>query len=88
VPRATVAIHVSDDGPGIPPEKRETVFEEFSRLEPERAAGVGLGLAISRRIARLMGGDLTVGETGGGGSTFTLWLPDEPPTAPAARGRE
>ncbi|HET6232725.1 MAG TPA: HAMP domain-containing sensor histidine kinase [Longimicrobiaceae bacterium] len=88
VPRAAVAIHVSDDGPGIPPEKRETVFEEFSRLEPERAAGVGLGLAISRRIARLMGGDLTVGETGGGGSTFTLWLPDEPPTAPAARGRE
>jgi signal transduction histidine kinase len=69
-----VVIAVTDTGPGIPPDKVETVFEEFTRLRPS-VPGVGLGLAISRRIARMLGGDITA-ETGRqGGATFVLSLP-------------
>lgn len=76
-------VRVTDTGPGIPPEKRESVFDEFSRLHDGTAIqGHGLGLAISRRVARLLGGDLDVGGRDGEGATFTLWLPlrdeDEP----------
>ncbi|MBV9773145.1 MAG: PAS domain-containing sensor histidine kinase [Gemmatimonadetes bacterium] len=74
-----VAIHVTDTGPGIPEEKRETIFQEFTRLDPEAPHGAGVGLAISRRIARLLGGDITVESEVGRGSTFTLRLP---PTTP------
>jgi signal transduction histidine kinase len=78
-PRATagprLVLAVRDDGPGIPPDRREFIFEEFARLETGTRGGAGLGLAISRAIARLMGGDLTVDSTPGQGSTFTLWLP-------------
>jgi signal transduction histidine kinase len=70
-----VALSVWDTGPGIPEEKRELVFEEFARLEPTAAPGVGLGLAISRSIARAMGGEITIEGAEGEGSTFTLWLP-------------
>jgi signal transduction histidine kinase len=65
-----VGVEVRDSGPGIPPELRARVFEEFFRVRASgfTANGNGLGLAISRRIARLLGGD-------GGGSVFTLWLP-------------
>lgn len=77
-----VAVHVSDSGPGIPPEKREHIFEEFSRLDSRARHGAGLGLAISRRIARVLGGDITVASESGEGSTFTLWLPT---SAPATR---
>ena len=51
---------VADTGPGIPDDKREAIFEEYTRLDPEAQQGAGIGLAISRRIARLLGGDLTV----------------------------
>jgi signal transduction histidine kinase len=70
-----VALSVWDTGPGIPEEKRELVFEEFARLEPTAAPGVGLGLAISRSIARALGGEITIEGADGEGSTFTLWLP-------------
>jgi signal transduction histidine kinase len=70
-----VALSVWDSGPGIPEEKRELVFEEFARLEPAAAPGVGLGLAISRSIARALGGEITIEGAEGEGSTFTLWLP-------------
>ncbi len=70
-----IAIRVSDTGPGIPEAKRETIFQEFTRIDPEAESGAGVGLAISRRIARLLGGDLTVESEVGRGSTFTLWLP-------------
>ncbi|HEY7769374.1 HAMP domain-containing sensor histidine kinase, partial [Longimicrobium sp.] len=68
-------VQVADTGPGIPAEKQEHIFQEFTRLEPGAAQGVGLGLAISRRVARLLGGDITVRSNPGGGSTFTLWIP-------------
>ena len=70
-----IAISVSDTGPGIPADKRDVIFQEFSRLDPNAQSGAGVGLAISRRIAQLMGGDLTVESEVGRGSTFTLWLP-------------
>jgi PAS domain S-box-containing protein len=78
-PGGWIAVRVADTGPGIPEDKRESIFQEFTRLDPHAQQGAGVGLAISRRIARLMGGDLTVESEDGHGSTFTLWLP---PAAP------
>lgn len=70
-----IAIRVTDTGPGIPAGKQETIFQEFTRLDPEAQHGAGVGLAISRRIARLLGGNITVESEVGRGSTFTLALP-------------
>jgi signal transduction histidine kinase len=75
--KSAVAITVSDTGNGIPPEKKDAIFEEFTRLTPGVAEGSGLGLAIARRIARLLGGDITVVSEVGAGSVFSLWLPYE-----------
>lgn len=78
-PRETsVKIAVSDTGPGIEVEDQEQIFEEFVALgsaEGRQSRSDGLGLPISRRIARLMGGDLTVDSSGGTGATFTLTVP-------------
>jgi signal transduction histidine kinase len=74
-PGRWVAIEVADDGPGIPPGEQQAVFLEFQRGSTASSAGHGLGLAISRRIARLLGGDLTLRSLPGQGSRFTLWLP-------------
>jgi signal transduction histidine kinase len=68
---------VTDTGSGIDPSKLELIFQPFVQLN-ERAApqtGVGLGLAISRNLARGMGGDLTAHSEPGKGSAFTLTLP-------------
>ena len=72
-----VMVEVSDSGAGVPPELRERVFEEFYRADsaPRSASGHGVGLAISRRLARLLGGDITVGVAAEGGAKFTLLLP-------------
>ena len=73
-----VRISVRDSGPGIPPDKLDRIFEPFVQLESGRTRthdGAGLGLAISRNLARAMGGDLTVQSTIGEGTTFTLSLP-------------
>ena len=70
-------IHVSDTGIGIPAEKREAIFEPFVQVQtgPTRAVeGAGLGLAISRELARGMGGDVSVRSRASGGSIFTLTL--------------
>ncbi|MDQ6831643.1 MAG: ATP-binding protein [Gemmatimonadota bacterium] len=70
--------HVADTGPGIPANKLETIFEPFVQLSAsmgDRQGGVGLGLAISRDLARGMDGDLSVESTLGVGSRFTLSLP-------------
>ena len=71
------AIEVRDTGRGIPEEHREDIFTEFFRLPDSHtvASGTGIGLAISRRLARLLGGDLTLERANGVGSAFTLWLP-------------
>ena len=78
-PRAEgwVAVEVRDTGPGVPAQQREAIFAEFSRLPGhEGKPGVGLGLAIARRVARLLDGDLTVRDVApGSGACFTLWLP-------------
>lgn len=74
-PGEWVAVSVSDTGVGVPPDKRDSIFEEFTRLEPGAQQGAGVGLAISRRIARLLGGDITVDAHEPHGSTFRLWLP-------------
>jgi len=75
-PQRACAIRVSDTGPGIPLEERERVFDEFARLDDHsHTKGHGLGLAIARRIARLLGGELGIVDTGQSGATFVLWLP-------------
>ena len=70
-----IAVRVIDSGPGIPLDSRESIFDEFSRLHAPTVQGHGLGLAISRRIARLLNGEITVGSGARGGSEFVLWLP-------------
>jgi signal transduction histidine kinase len=70
-----IAIHVDDTGPGIAAEKRLLVFEEFTRLDPNASKGAGVGLAISRRIALALGGEITLESERGKGSRFTLWIP-------------
>lgn len=67
---------VSDTGRGIDPEALPHLFDRFYRAgEGVRDAGLGLGLAISRDLARAMGGDITVASTAGQGSSFTVTLP-------------
>ena len=89
----TVLIHVRDTGAGIASEKLEEIFEPFVQVDTRLTRvheGVGLGLAISRDLARGMRGELTVQSALGRGSTFTIVVPRggdhppqvEPPTAP------
>jgi signal transduction histidine kinase len=70
-----LAIHVADDGPGIPPAHSAEICGECPRRAPHDKPGAGLGLSIARRIARMLGGDITVSGHGDHGSRFTLWLP-------------
>jgi len=70
-----VVIEVYDTGPGIPADKRREIFEEFKQLNPRQAdgeRGLGLGLAISERMATLLGHTLSVDSTPGRGSVFRL----------------
>ena len=75
-------VSVADTGIGIPTDKLEIIFEKFQRLEATAGLtrpgiGLGLGLAISREFARLLGGDIRVESELGKGSTFTLTIPAE-----------
>lgn len=69
-----IIISVADTGIGIPPEQAEYIFERFVKLDKE-AQGVGLGLTISRMLARMLGGDLTLDITYTHGARFVLILP-------------
>jgi len=65
-------VEVIDHGPGVPQELRDRIFEPFERFDPHSGLGTGLGLPVSRQLAELLGGSLTVEETPGGGATFVL----------------
>jgi signal transduction histidine kinase len=78
-----VALQVADSGIGIPEKDRERIFDEFEQVNAgprgdSMRRGTGLGLSISRRLARLIGGDITVESELGKGSVFTIWIPVDP----------
>jgi hypothetical protein len=87
-----VFLRVTDTGIGIAPEQMASIFDPFVQVERGHTRpndGSGLGLTISRRLARLMRGDLTVRSDVGKGSTFTLWLPAaNRPTHELVRARQ
>lgn len=87
--RARIVFAVQDTGIGIVPEALDGIFEEFSQLDGRlQRGGTGLGLPLSRRLAQLMGGDITARSQPGVGSTFELFIPvrfgELPPAEDAA----
>ncbi len=82
-----IALQVIDTGIGIAAKDHERIFEEFEQVQPgsrgdSERRGTGLGLSITRRLARLLDGDITLDSEPGRGSSFTCWLP----AGPAPRG--
>ncbi len=74
--RVLLSVEVEDTGPGITPEDLEAIFDEFSQSSAgKETGGTGLGLAITRRLAALLGGDVSVRSTPGQGSLFCVRLP-------------
>jgi signal transduction histidine kinase/CheY-like chemotaxis protein len=81
-----VVVAVRDTGPGIPAAERERIFEEFYQIgnpERDRARGLGLGLAIVRRLARLLGCEIELDTAAGAGATFTVRMPRAAADGPA-----
>jgi signal transduction histidine kinase len=79
-----LVVEVADTGIGIPADERERIFDEFHQVDSSTTRpyrGTGLGLTISRRLARALGGDISVESTPGVGSTFRLELPIRPEDA-------
>jgi signal transduction histidine kinase len=73
-----IELAIADTGIGMTPEQQAKLFEEFSQADAstaQRFGGTGLGLALSRKLARMMGGDVTVTSEAGKGSVFTVRLP-------------
>lgn len=69
-----ILLRVIDNGPGIPLRDRERIFEPFQRLGDSGDGGVGLGLAVARGLVRCMGGELSLQDTAGGGTTMVIEL--------------
>jgi two-component system sensor histidine kinase KdpD len=76
--RDDAVFEVEDRGPGVPAELREKIFEPFERFDPMSGTGSGLGLPLSRRLAEILGGHLTM-EAPDGITVFRLVLPLAPP---------
>lgn len=80
---ARIALQVVDTGMGIAEKDQQRIFDEFEQVDPgsrtdSARRGTGLGLTITRRLARLLEGDITVESAPGKGSSFTCWLPVDP----------
>jgi signal transduction histidine kinase len=73
-----VELRVRDTGPGIAPEDQQRIFHEFEQVRGTRG-GTGLGLPISRKLAKMLGGDLGVESRVGEGSSFIVRLPAAAP---------
>ena len=81
-------ITVDDDGPGIPPDQREQIFEPFARVDESRdreSGGAGLGLAIVRRIVVGHGGEVRAASSPSGGARFVIEWPERASTADTIR---
>ena len=82
----TVVFEVEDEGPGVPPDMLDKVFESYARSHTNDAIGFGIGLPLSRQLARVMGGDVTLTAAPGGGTLATLTLPFVPEPAGGVEG--
>ena len=81
--RDWVELAVADTGIGMTAEQQAKLFEEFTQADTstaQRFGGTGLGLALSRKLARMIGGDVTVTSEPGKGSVFTVCLPGGAPS--------
>jgi len=72
-----IELAVSDDGPGVPPELHERIFDAFFTTKGSK--GTGLGLAVSKKLIEELGGSISVRSAPGRGATFTISLPADPP---------
>jgi signal transduction histidine kinase len=76
-------VYVEDSGVGVPADIRESIFEPFQQgpSAPQHSPGVGVGLTLVRRFAELHGGRAWVEEREGGGASFRIFLPEQPPVS-------
>lgn len=91
VTNGTLQIQIADTGVGIAAENIEDIFEPFWQAEQtatRKTGGTGLGLSVTRKLARLLGGDVTVASRMGAGTTFLLTLPMKAPVGEAVRRRD
>lgn len=91
VNNGTLEIRIADTGVGIAAENIEDVFEPFWQAEQtatRKTGGTGLGLSVTRKLARLLGGDVTVASRMGAGTTFLLTLPMKAPAGETVRRRD